>query len=47
MLNYQYLACQAGIKEKVVEMAINGSGICNGLHLKTVVLAFSAILGSN
>jgi hypothetical protein len=27
MLNYQYRACQAGIKEKMVEMAINGSGI--------------------
>lgn len=27
MLNYRYRACQAGIKEQVVEMAINGSGI--------------------
>jgi transposase-like protein len=27
MLNYRYQACQAGIKEQVVEMAINGSGI--------------------
>ncbi|MFI3190888.1 transposase [Crenothrix sp. D3] len=27
MLNYRYLACQAGIKKQIVEMAINGSGI--------------------
>jgi transposase-like protein len=27
MLNYRYRACLAGIKEQVVEMAINGSGI--------------------
>jgi transposase-like protein len=27
MLNYRYRACQTGIKECVVEMAINGSGI--------------------
>ena len=27
MLNYRYRACQAGMKEQVVEMAINGSGI--------------------
>jgi len=27
MLNYRYRACQAGIKDQVVEMAINGSGI--------------------
>jgi len=27
MLNYRYRVCQAGIKEQVVEMAINGSGI--------------------
>ena len=27
MLNYRYRACQTGIKEQVVDMAINGSGI--------------------
>ena len=27
MLNYRYRACQAGIKEQAVDMAINGSGI--------------------
>ena len=27
MLTYRYRAYQAGIKEQVVEMAINGSGI--------------------
>jgi len=27
MLNYRYRACQAGIKDQVVEMAINGSGL--------------------
>jgi transposase-like protein len=27
MLAYRYKACEAGIKEQVVEMAINGSGI--------------------
>jgi transposase-like protein len=27
MLNYRYRTCQAGIKARVVEMAINGSGI--------------------
>jgi transposase-like protein len=27
MLNYRYKACEPGIKEQVVDMAINGSGI--------------------
>jgi transposase-like protein len=27
MLNYRYKACELGIKEQVVDMAINGSGI--------------------
>jgi transposase-like protein len=27
MLNYRYRACQAGIKEQIIEMEINGSGI--------------------
>jgi transposase-like protein len=27
MLNDRYRACQAGIKDQVVEMAINGSGL--------------------
>jgi transposase-like protein len=27
MLDYRYKACEPGIKEQVVDMAINGSGI--------------------
>ena len=27
MLNYQYKACEAGMAEKIVEMAINSSGV--------------------
>ena len=27
MLNYRYRACQVGVKEQAVDMAINGSGI--------------------
>jgi transposase-like protein len=27
MLNYQYRACKPGIKEQLIDMAINGSGI--------------------
>ena len=26
ILTYRYKACEAGIKEKIIEMAINGSG---------------------
>jgi len=27
MLTYRYRACEPGIKEKIIDMAINGSGI--------------------
>ena len=27
MLDYQYKACEAGMTEKIVEMAINASGV--------------------
>jgi transposase-like protein len=27
MLDYRYKACEPGIKEKIVDMSINGSGI--------------------
>jgi transposase-like protein len=27
MLNYRYKACEPGIKEQVIDMSINGSGI--------------------
>ena len=29
MLEYQYKAYEPGVKEKIVDMAINGSGICD------------------
>nr|WP_061509370.1 IS1-like element transposase [Endozoicomonas montiporae] len=27
MLEYRYKACEPGVKEKIIDMAINGSGI--------------------
>ena len=42
MLEYSNKAYQAGIKEKIIEMAINGSGIRDtsrvlGIHKDTVI----------
>ena len=42
MLDYSNRACLAGIKEKIVDMAMNGSGIRDtsrvlGIHMNTVM----------